>query len=388
MSDEDTTQEVNEETEVDDISQEEEGGLAEAIFLALNPDEDENLEEETEEEEQEEIQELKEQSEDEELENKDGTKPTVKTSEFIRSLKSEIATLKAEVEEARNRVDPDAEQIRKDNETLKSKIDSILFAESDDFKNRFVKPLDSLNQQLGTSIKTSMKEEDRDDIESSLRSANIALSAVDESSFFREVDTITELFGSASSRRISGLFDKIWDVTSQRREAESDLLSTKDRVLKENLTGQAKVFEQTEKSINDAFSAFEAQIAPSIELYRKPELKDKFKYDELAPLAKKAAVEGLKAYAETGAITPQLRKILMDGIVGDVHLNEKTAFIGTINNMQKAIEDKDKKISDLQNKLKKLGVSPNRGSNRVSGGSSKSDSEYGIADAVLSALDG
>lgn len=386
MSDEDTTEEVNE--EIEDASQEE-GGLAEAIFAALNQDEEENVEEE--EEVIEEVNEVKEVNEvpdsEEELENQDGTKPTAKTSEFIRSLKDQIASLKAEVEDAKTRVDPDTEQIRKDNEILKGKIDSILFAESDDFKNRFIKPLDSLNQQLGTSIKTSMKEEDRDDIESSLRSANIALSSGDESLFFREVDNITELFGSASSRRISGLFDKIWDVTSQRREAESDLSSTKDRVLKENLTGQAKVFEQTEKSINDAFSAFESQIAPSIELYRKPELKDKFKYDELAPLAKKAAVEGLKAYAETGAITPQLRKILMDGIVGDVHLNEKTAFIGTINNMQKSIEAKDRKISELQGKLKKMGVNPSRGSSRSSGGSSKSDSDYGIADAILSALD-
>lgn len=380
---EDTQDDVEDDVQ-DDDSDDDEGGLFEAIQSALNQDDTEEDPEEIEEEETEETEEEPEE-EEEELENQDGSKPTVKTSEFIKSLKQEISKLKEELSSKESEDSGRLTELEEQNKKLQEEINAIAFSESDDFKNKYVKPLSDLNQKLGDAIKSNVSDDDIPDVESGLKKIDLALSNRNEAEYFKNVDDVLEYFGPSASRRISGMLDKVWEVTSERYNAEQDLKETRNKFLQDKVATSNKAATVAEKEIIDAFSSYEREIQQTIDLYRKPDLKDKFKYDELTPKSRQAAIDGLKHFANTGEVPHNLKKIIIDGIMGDVHLNEKTAFIGTIKHMEESIAEKDEKIKSLQSKLKKMGVSMGTRSTRQPSGDND-ESEYGIAEAVAAAL--
>jgi hypothetical protein len=340
-------------------------------ILNFNQEEKEDTEEEG----------VSESENEEEIVNQDGSKPTTKTSEFIRKLKDDNAQLRTELETAKaNAVDPDElKALKEERDKLKSTIDTIHFEKSESFQKKYVAPVNEALKRGAKSIESIIPKSSHDDVMKAWNQATAALTSGNEALYLSSVSSISDEIPEGIARtRFEGYMSNAWDKNEERSMAMDDMSAAREKLVSEEQEVSERNSDLAGKRLDSIIDRFEEENQQVLSFYRSEKNAPLFQYDEVKGESLPVIKRELKNFIKTGQISDTLGDALIHGALRGVHLNERKTMIESLKTMSRAIESKDAAIKELKDKIKKSSVSGGRFSGKK-GETSEEETSLGAA---------
>lgn len=267
--------------------------------------------------------------------------------------------------------------IEEESNQRKKTIDDIQFESSDEFKEAFIAPIQTIASKAEKLFDPDLSQQQI----ATLGRLNTALTSIagkegKESQFYKIVDEMAEegITSNAAKTKFESLMSALWDKSAELLSVRSAKEKTRDEILKKNGTGIEAAMSQIESELDLDLSEFETSNAQRVKFWASDDLKDIVGYKGKDDPAFGAAKKEISAFLKTRKATPELRKILLAGAMS--HTYEKETKL-----LRDTIAFQTNKIKELEKSLASKGISMPK--SRPNGSSSKKDDKIDYSRSVL-----
>lgn len=297
---------------------------------------------------------------------KSGNKASKQVTEFIKKQKAKIAELEEKVKSGTGSIDPQLtekatkyDEVIKERDEYKAKIDRIAYQESPEFKDTFVEPLKQARSKIQSVV--DVPQDELEDAKALFSKAG-QYAGKDISKFLGVVDEIIDA-GFVTGNSKTRLFTKYmedWHETAEKyitavEEKEND---SKSVVASESRAVRSKHTQEIHRDIDTFVETFKADSRLKINAL---EGKDKERYMSFVQASSKTK-EDINDFAATGKMTKSLVETIQQGLIAETLRAEsdiiRKGWVDT-QNKNKILSDQ---VKELQDKIDILSGNGKRGS--------------------------
>lgn len=304
---------------------------------------------------------------------------------------SKLKEFEAKVAEAES-IKADLLKERGEREKIKQDLDAIQFESTDEFRKAFVDPITEITTKVERLIPKGLSAETLEELKSiNLKMSPLAGQTGSENDYYSAVDEFADLaFTSKSLKdKFSSLMGELWERAEALRNAKTAKLEERDRILKKNNVGVEAVAERFYSVIDDDLASFEKENPGRISAWNEDAIKKVINYNGKETDGFKAAKGEIAKFIKTKELTPEVRKILLNGAMHHTYEKETDLLRQTIAFQVKESKKYAEEIERLKGIIESRGYSKPSHNKSESAKSVKPDYSRSIlAEAIESVASG